>query len=97
MHPYNHGDLVVLLADFDEVYRKGMIAVVDDYGWPFSDNDYFCLKPSPNDPDSFDFPAYCFRRATKAERFLYKMSGWSAQLETEEKQKEKKAQEADEV
>lgn len=89
MRPYNHGDLVVLLADFDTVYRKGSIVIVEDYGWPCADNDFFFLKPSQNEPDLFEFPAACFRRATKAERFLYKMSGWSAQLEPEEAKKEK--------
>lgn len=97
MQPYNHGDLVVLLADFDDVYRKGMIAVVEDYGWPFSDNDYFYLKPSQHDSDTFEFPASCFRRATKAERFLYKMSGWSAQLEPKEIAQKKKTEETDEI
>ena len=85
MQPYKHGDLVVLLDDFSDIYRKGMIAIVDDYGWPFADNDFFHLKPSQHDSVSFEFSAKCFRRATKAERFLYKMSGWSAQIEIEEK------------
>ena len=73
-----------MLEEFDSVYRKDMIAVVDDYGWPFSEDATFFLRSSQNDPDSFEFPASRFRRATKVERFLYKMSGWSAQIEAKE-------------
>jgi hypothetical protein len=75
---YKHGDVVVLLSDFDKTYRAGMMAIVDDYGLALDDDELFILKPSRNDTDVFLFPALFIRHATDTERFLYEINGRNA-------------------
>lgn len=77
---YKHGELVVLLRDFDREYKKNMLAVVDDYGFDMGDEQFFSLKPSLNDNDHFLFPATFFRHATKNEKFLYQFFGWDVMI-----------------
>lgn len=86
MH-YKHGDVVIITyGDKEGLYKKDVIAEVQDFKLSFSDNDYIviCIMQGCIQDEMF-CPVNFLRKATKKEQFIYRLYGSNALIKNENK------------